>query len=64
MMLREIEPLRTQERLCFFEDVMAATSANIRLHEVHRYQNQLRGDRKRPATKADLESIGIKVIHE
>lgn len=63
MMLCEIDRIRKCERLEFFEDVLAATSAQIKLHEVHRYQNRLRGDRVRIATKVDLEAIGIQVIH-
>ena len=63
MMLVEIPRIRNRERLEFFEDMMAATSAQISLHEVRRYQNRLRGDRVRVATQADLESIGIQVIH-
>ena len=62
-MLVEIQRISTRERLEFFEDMMAATSAQINLHEVRRYQNRLRGDRVRVATQADLEAIGIQVIH-
>ena len=63
MMLVEIQRISTRERLEFFEDMMAATSAQVKLHQVRQHQNRLRGARPRAATPAELESIGIQVIH-
>ena len=62
-MLCEIERIRQRERLEFFEDMMVATSGQVKLHQVRQHQNRLRGARPRTATQADLESIGIQVTH-